>query len=781
MFLKGYKLENLKNDIPAGIVVALVSIPISMGYAQVSGLPAVYGLYGSMLPILLYGFITTSPRFVFGVDAAPAALVGGMLAAMGIAAESGEAIRIVPVITLITAAWLFLFYVFKAGRVTKYISKPVLGGFVSGICCEIILMQIPKIFGGSSATGELPALLKSLFSQARDHFSGLSLALGLATIAIILVLGRILPKIPMSVVMMGVGALMTVIFHVEDHGVKLLAAVDPGLPHFAIPDVQILSGHFNQVIVSSISVAAVIVAETLLSTNNYAQRYGDKINNNREILAYAAGNLVSALSGCCPVNGSVSRTGIADGLKVKSQMMSVVAAVTMLLILLFATGFIAYLPVPVLTAIVIAALINSTEFHIAKQLRKVDRTEYIIFWIVFFTVLIMGTIYGVIIGVVLSFFTVVVRASAPKTDLLGCIPGRRGFFTLSRIRQARPLRGVVIYRFTGQLFFANIDKFQNDINEALEADTRTVIVDARAVSSIDITATERLMIINENLKKRGIRFFMTEHTGAINDLLRAYEAWSLFDDGCLVPNIRLALAVCGIYEPYDHMLEIVPLLPQGRDRSDSPASEKLDSGQENTSVSDSANKNAIVALNVSSTSLVSDYEWLYGDEADARMRGYVRTFVEHLMNGGEFSKAELEKVDREVFGNAWTGTDEEGLLDILEFQLAEMVQEKELTGDQVLGIAEKIASYHARIDAELGSRDKDLFRQIIARRVRREMEFARRAPEKYDVFASERKKHQEQLEKDKPELMKWVREIRKDVRSSCEIENPDDTEVKDIE
>ena len=133
MFLKNYNRMNLRKDIPAGIIIALVSIPISMGYSQIAGLPAIYGLYGSVLPILLFGLCSSSPQFVFGVDAAPAALVGGMLATFGIAGGTKEAMAFVPVVTLMVTLWVLLFALLRAGRLTNFISTPVMGGFISGI------------------------------------------------------------------------------------------------------------------------------------------------------------------------------------------------------------------------------------------------------------------------------------------------------------------------------------------------------------------------------------------------------------------------------------------------------------------------------------------------------------------------------------------------------------------------------------------------------------------------------------------------------------------------
>ena len=174
--LKDYKKEYLPKDIFSGIIMAAVSIPISMGYAQIAGLPAVYGLYGSVFPILFFALFSTSRQFIFGVDAAPAAIVGAALVSLGIENGSKEAIQYVPVIALLTGIWLLLFYFLKAGRIVDFISTPVMGGFISGIALTIILMQIPKIMGGKSGSGELPELLKHLYETAQ-HINWVSVAL----------------------------------------------------------------------------------------------------------------------------------------------------------------------------------------------------------------------------------------------------------------------------------------------------------------------------------------------------------------------------------------------------------------------------------------------------------------------------------------------------------------------------------------------------------------------------------------------------------------------------
>ena len=145
--LHGYDRAQLGPDLFSGALIALLSIPISMGYAQLAGLPPVYGLYGSLVPILLFAMLSTTREFIFGVDAAPAAMIGAVLTSLGVTPGGAEAMRIVPVLTLYVALWLAVFALVHADKAVDYISEPVMGGFISGVCCEIILMQVPKLLG----------------------------------------------------------------------------------------------------------------------------------------------------------------------------------------------------------------------------------------------------------------------------------------------------------------------------------------------------------------------------------------------------------------------------------------------------------------------------------------------------------------------------------------------------------------------------------------------------------------------------------------------------------
>ena len=340
--------NTIGKDVLAGLILMAVSIPISMGYAQIAGLPAVYGLYGSVFPILLFALFSSSPQFIFGVDAAPAALVGAALVNLDIQSESAQAMKVVPVITFMVAVWLLAFYIMKAGKLVSFISAPVMGGFITGICTTIILMQAPKLMEEQPEPANFRNWRRILVPHWARSMCRLLCWTGVSGYP---ACGEGMdPEVSYGHCADG-RAIMTVCLPVKQWGVHTLSAVESGLPVWQLPDFTAIS--MKEAVTISLSVAVVIMAETLLAENNFAQKNGYKINDNQEIFTFSMGNLAAALTGCCPVNGSVSRTAMGEQYQARTQLASVVAGVSMLVLLLFGTGFVGYLPVPVLTAIVI--------------------------------------------------------------------------------------------------------------------------------------------------------------------------------------------------------------------------------------------------------------------------------------------------------------------------------------------------------------------------------------------------------------------------------------------
>ena len=599
--LRNYRKEYLAKDIFSGVVIAAVSIPISMGYAQISGLPAAYGLYGSLLPIILFALFSTSRQFIFGVDAAPAAIVGAALTTMGISAESSGAMQYVPAVALAAGLWLLLFYFLHADRIVDFISTPVMGGFISGIAVTIILMQIPKLQGGSAGTGELLELLRHL-AETVLHINGVSFILGILALAVLIAGKRLVPKFPMAAAVMAAGVFLTVFFHIDDYGVPLLDHVEPGFPGFFLPD--FLQLNLTAVIGRGLMVAVVIMAETLLAENNFASRNGYSLDDRQEILACAAGNIASAAVGCCPVNGSISRTSMNEQYGGQTQAVSLTAGIVMAVILMCATGFIGYLPIPVLTAIVISALMNVVEVHLAIRLFKVSRQEFLIFMAAFVTVLFLGTIYGVVAGILLSFVAVIIKATNPPRHFRGMIPGKQEFYDLDGNRAVWPVKNVLIYRFSENLFFANIKILQKDIENHIKEDTKAVILDAGAVNSVDITAADGLAALADKLKKQKIRFYITEHSQNINDQFRKLGIGRLIREGMVRRTIISALSDLGMKEPF-------PL--------DIPESEM-----------EKVRRNRYFALSPEEENSLEEFAWAFGSDAVREIEKQVKSIVEQI-------------------------------------------------------------------------------------------------------------------------------------------------------
>lgn len=518
-----------------------------MGYAQIAGLPAYYGLYGSVFPVIVFGLFTTSRQFVFGVDAAPAALVGAELAALGAAAGTDEAMRLVPVIAFLTAVWLLIFHLMKAGKLVNFISTPVMGGFISGICTTIILMQVPKLYGGAAGSGELIELVRHICGTT-GSFSLPAFVLGVCSLAVLFISRRLIPRFPMAICVMAAGAAAEYIWHIDEWGIACLPDVAPGLPRLVLPSIEI--DDIPELITASLSIAVVIMAETLLAESSFAQKNRYKLDDNQELLAFSLANFAAALVGCCPVNGSVSRTTMSEQYGGRTQAVGITAGIVMLLILVCGTGFIGYLPVPVLTAIVISALYSALELELAAKLWRVSKAEFYIFCGAFLGVLVLGTVNGVLTGVILSFVAVIIRAADPPRSFLGLVPGHEEFLSLDKYKHAYPVRRVVIYRFSSNLFFANTAIFQRDIMDSLEDDTMAVIVDASAIGSIDVTAAKMLATLESTLADRNISFYMTEHIAQLNVQLRQLGLFYMIEEGHVRQTIERALDDCGYEKPY---------------------------------------------------------------------------------------------------------------------------------------------------------------------------------------------------------------------------------------
>ena len=575
-----------------------------------------------------------------------------------------------------------------------------MGGFITGICTTIILMQLPKLLGGSAGTGEFFELAEHI-AETMHNINIPSVILGVLALIILSVSKKIVPKFPMAVVLMGVGAVMTYFLPIREYGIKTLDKVNTGLPQWTLPDFSVLP--LRDVIIVSLSVSVVILAETLLAENNFAQKNGYRINDNQEILAFSMGNLAAAFTGCCPINGSVSRTAIGEQYQGKTQLMGIVAGISMMLLLLFGTGFIGYLPVPILTAIVISALAGATEFELAFRLWKVSRTECMIFVGAFMGVLFLGTINGVLIGIILSFSEMIIRTSKPARCFLGIQPGHRHFRDLQESSQIHAIEGVIIYRFSSNLFFANVQILQRDIEDNIKDDTKAVIIDASAIGSIDITAADRLAILYKNLKEKEIKFYITEHIADLNEQMRKLGIGYLVEAGCARRTIHIALKDMEINRPYP-----------------------LEGGIDNDEISVSKKR---------ADNRVQEFVWAFGRHAEEEIEKQIANQIKQLKN----ENGDVEK----LLHGLWTHMeelDQDEWLEHLEEHLKEIVN---ISGKDEQTLAAKLEEHRTEVYERIASQHPELAKRFKERRHILDEHLKERRPEVYELVMKLRSRKDE--------------------------------------
>ncbi len=545
--LKGYKLSFLKSDIIAGVVVAALSIPVAMGYAGVAGLPPVYGLYASMLPVLGYILFASSPQLIFGTDASACAITGSVIAGMGIMAGSDDAVSAAALLSFFTALFLLLFAILRLGRFADYISMPVMSGFMSGTALSIMLSQVPKIFGiPSGGNNFFDSIVAIVTGIGKTNL--ISLAIGAVTVALVLVGRKFLPKLPMGLIVMVLGTALCALLRLDEQGVVVVGDIPRGLPPISLPDFFGPTG-ISAAIGSGLLIAVVIFADSLMSSRSFATRNHYKLDNNREIFAFGVSNLIASLSNCSPTSASVSRTAASEQFKGKTQMVSVVSVVVIGLVVMFFSGLLYYMPQPVLGGIVFAALLPVVDILVIRSLWRQTRNEAFIWLISAAGVLVVGVLFGVFIGVILSFFDVILRITNPPQAYLGKIEGRSGYFDQKNHKQAKAIPDVVIYRFSARLFFANVAIFKTGVKKAVEVNQpQAVIIDASGINSIDATAAEEISALLEWLDGQEVACYFAGQIDALNDQFEDFGLGSLREDGRIQKTVDDALEACAAVE-----------------------------------------------------------------------------------------------------------------------------------------------------------------------------------------------------------------------------------------
>jgi high affinity sulfate transporter 1 len=527
--LAGYDRSWLRSDLIAGVTVWAVLVPEALAYASIAGVSPVVGLYAAPGALIFYAAFGSSRHLVTSPMSATAALSA---AAVGTLAAAGSSAYVQLTITLAICVGVLALVagLARLGFLAGFISEPVLKGFIVGLALTIIIGQVPKLFGIEKTPGDFFEQLWGVLKHLGDT-SGLTLLVGLLSLALVLVVKQVAPVVPGSllVALLAIGAVS--VFNLDQHGLEIVGHIDSGLPSFGLPDVA--THRYLDLGGSAVGVMLVGFAEGLGAAKTYASREHYEIDVNRELMGLGAANLVAGLSSGMVVNGSLSKTAVNGGAGAKSQLSGLVVAALTVLTLLFLTGLFEDLPEATLAAIVIAALIDLVDvpalvrlyrFHTrgaGRRLALATRPDFVAAAAALVGVLVFDTLPGLFIGIAVSLLLLLYRASRPHVALLGREPGPAGRWSdLDRHPDNREQPGIVVLRPESGLFFANADAVKTAIRARLTDETRAVVLDAETMPMIDVSAVTMLVELAGELQREGVELVLAREIGTVGELVQ---------------------------------------------------------------------------------------------------------------------------------------------------------------------------------------------------------------------------------------------------------------------
>ena len=541
LVLKGYQLAWLPRDIIAGLVLTTMLVPVGIAYAEASGVPGIYGLYATIVPLLAYALFGPSRILVLGPDSALAAIILAVVLPLS-AGDAGRAVVLASMMAVVAGLTCILAGLLRLGFITELLSKPIRYGYMNGIALTVLISQTPKLFGISvDADGpgrEVWALGQALLA---GQANGYSLAVGGGTLALILACKRFrqVPSILLAVVL---ATVVVGLFDLGSQGVKVLGELPQGLPRFVLPW---LSGiDLASVVLGGVAAALVAFADTSVLSRTYAARTRSYVDPNQEMIGLGAANLIGGLFQGFPISSSSSRTPVAEAAGSQTQLTGVVGAMAVAILLLVAPNLMEFLPNSALAAVVIAAAIGLFEFADLKRIYKVQQWEFWLSMSCFAGVAVFGAIPGICIAVVLAVIEFLWDGWRPYSAVLGRVDGVRGFHDIERHPDARRVPGLVLFRWDAPLFFANAELFQQSVLKAVvesPTEVRRLVIAAEPVTSIDITSADMLAELTQTLSAAGIELHFAEVKGPVKDKLRRFGLLSPEEERRIQPTVGAAV------------------------------------------------------------------------------------------------------------------------------------------------------------------------------------------------------------------------------------------------
>jgi high affinity sulfate transporter 1 len=507
-----YRLRWLSKDVVAGLVLTALLVPQGMAYAELAGLPAVTGLYTSVLCLLAYALFGPSRILVLGPDSALGPMIAAtILPLMAADGEPATAIALSSLLALLVGGFMVLAGVAKLGMVADLLSKPTQIGYMNGLALTIVVGQLPKLCGFSVDADGLVAELRGFVEGVVDgNTVPAALAVGCFALAVILGLQSWFRKVPavLVAVVLCIGA--TVAFDLAARGVSLIGVMPQGFPAFTIP--QVSASDLPLLVLGALGIALVALTDTISTASAFAARGGQEVRANQEMVGIGVANVAAGLFQGFPVSTSASRTAVAEQSGARTQLTGVVGAAAITVMLVALPGLLRNLPNATLAAIVISAALALADIGATRRLWSQRRAEWVISTVAFLGVALLGALPGIALAIVISILNVFRRAWWPYQARLGQVDGIDGLHDITRFDSVAELDGLIVYRFDAPLFFANTRTFREQVRHlaASEPPPRWILLAAEPVTDIDTTAADMLLALHQELASRGIELAVAE-------------------------------------------------------------------------------------------------------------------------------------------------------------------------------------------------------------------------------------------------------------------------------
>jgi high affinity sulfate transporter 1 len=540
--LRQYQAAWLRHDIAAGLVLASMLVPVGIAYAEASGLPGIYGLYATIVPLLVYAVFGPSRILVLGPDSALAAIILGVVVPLS-GGDPLRAIALAGAMAIVSGTVCILAGIVRLGFITELLSKPIRYGYMNGIALTVLISQLPKLFG-FSIEGDGP--MRSLWAIGEAIRDGktnwVAFVIGLGTLIVILLLAgnKRLPGILIAVV--GATLVVAGLDLGAQHGVTVLGPLPQGLPGFAIP--WIGYSDIFPVLTGGCAIALGSFADTSVLSRSYAARLGASVDPNKEMVGLGVANLAAGFFHGFAISSSSSRTPVAEAAGARTQLTSVVGALAIAFLLLLAPNLLQHLPNAALAAVVIAAAIGLIEVTDLKRIYRIQQWEFWLAIACFIGVAALGVIPGIGLAIVIAIAEFLWDGWRPHFAVLGRPHGVKGYHDLKRYPDARQIPGLVLFRWDAPLFFANAEFFSECVLNAVAnspTKVRWLVVTAEPVTSVDVTSGDALVELHQALRAQGVELHFAELKDPVRDKLKRFGLSELLA-GHYFPTIGAAVS-----------------------------------------------------------------------------------------------------------------------------------------------------------------------------------------------------------------------------------------------